>query len=285
MAHETRWLIRTLPTASAVLCSVALALAVLGAESCSALNPAFVDVVLPGGTASTIDNAPGHVVIQFVNNAEVDERLIAYVTSDDGGDLDLTDLERRQLRPRVRLRVQVTFTDGSVNIVEFVDGSARLVDQAFDVTALPDLNQNDLTNAVVLCDVAAVEIAPQTDIEVFVPVPLVQYEIVEVVDANEIVVGVTPVARQQLPPQFRPLQVDEIDEDGNVLVRRNIGVRDVPSPIPEPLCGSVVTIVMNGVLSVPFLDEFGIEFPSFDQDDASSVGGIGGRYEFVVGVR
>lgn len=285
MTHETRWLIRTLQTASAFLCSVALAVSLLGAGSCSAFNPAFVDVVAPGGAASTIDNAPGHVVIQFVNNAEVDERLIAYITSDDGGDLDLTDLERRQLRPRVRLRVQVTFTDGSINIVEFVDGSARLVDQAFDVTALPDLNQNDFSNAVVLCDVARVEIAPQTDIDVFVPVPLVQYEIVEVVDANDIVVGVTAVAREVLAPQFRPLQVDQTDADGNVLVRRNIGVRDVPSPIPEPLCGSVVTIVMNGVLSVPFLDEFGIEVPSFDQNDDSSVGGIGGRYEFVVGVR
>lgn len=285
MTHETRWLIRTLQTASAFLCSVALAVSLLGAGSCSAFNPAFVDVVAPGGAASTIDNAPGHVVIQFVNNAEVDERLIAYITSDDGGDLDLTDLERRQLRPRVRLRVQVTFTDGSINIVEFVDGSARLVDQAFDVTALPDLNQNDFSNAVVLCDVARVEIAPQTDIDVFVPVPLVQYEIVEVVDANDIVVGVTAVAREVSAPQFRPLQVDQTDADGNVLVRRNIGVRDVPSPIPEPLCGSVVTIVMNGVLSVPFLDEFGIEVPSFDQNDDSSVGGIGGRYEFVVGVR
>lgn len=264
---------------------MALAVSLIGAGSCSAFNPAFVDVVVPGGTGSTIDNAPGHVVIQFVNNAEVDERLIAYITSDDGGNLDLTDLERRQLRPRVRLRVQVTFADESTNIIEFVDGSARLVDQAFDVTALPDLNQNDLTNAVVLCDVSRVEIAPQTDIEVFVPVPMVQYEIVEVVDANDIVVGVTPVAREVLAPQFRPLQVDQIDEDGNVLVRRNIGVRDVPSPIPEPLCGSVVTIVLNGVLSVPFLDEFGIEVPSFDQNDASSVGGIGGRYEFVVGVR
>ena len=53
---------------------------------CGAFNPAFLSTFFPGGAAqfSTLDNAPGHVVIGFVNNAEVDERLLAYLESPEG---------------------------------------------------------------------------------------------------------------------------------------------------------------------------------------------------------
>ncbi len=253
--------------------------------SCSAFNPAFVDVVAPGGGGANIDNAPGHVVIQFVNNAEVNERLLSFLESDEGGGLVLTDAEKRDLRPRLRMRLLITFTDGSQTTVELIDGSSNLVSPLFDTAAEPDLDQNDLDNAVVLCDVARVEVLPDSDIEVFIPVPLEQYEIVEVVNENDVVVGLQAVLRQFILPQFSPLEVDGIDMDGNVVVQRNIGIRDVLSPVNNLLCGSVVTIVLEGELSVPFLDQFNIEEPSFDQDDPQSVGSIGGRYQFIVGVQ
>lgn len=256
------------------------------AASCSAVNPAFVDVLVPdGGNIAPIDNAPGHVVIQFVNNAEVNDRLLGFLESAEGGGLILTPDERRELRPRVRIRYLVTFVDGSQTEFEFVDGSQALVSPIFDADSEPDLNQNDLDNVVVLCDVQRVELSPGSAIEVFVPSPIEQYEIVEVENDSGVIVGTTPVLREVFLPQFAPLQVDEIDDDGNVLVRRNIGIRDVPAPVDNLLCGSVVTIVLEGELSVPFLDSEGINRPSFDQDDESAVGSIGGRYEFIIGVQ
>ena len=80
------------------------------------------------------------------------------------------------------------------------------------------------------------------------------------------------------------LEADETDVDGNVILRRNIGVRDVPSPAINPLCGSVITIVVDGVLSVPFLDEV-TDAPSYDRDDVATQATIGGRYEFRVAVQ
>lgn len=259
---------------------------VMLAASCSAVNPAFVDVLVPGGgNLAPIDNAPGHVVIQFVNNAEVNDRLLGFLESAEGGGLILSSEERRQLRPRVRIRFLVTFVDGSQTEVEFVDGSRALVSPIFDADTEPDLNQNDLDNVVVLCDVQRVELTPGSFIEVFVPSPIEQYELVEVVNINGVVIGTTAVRREIILPQFTPLGVDVIDVDGNVVVRRNIGIRDVPAPVDDLLCGSVVTIVLEGELSVPFLDVAGINRPSFDQDDESAVGSIGGRYEFIIGVQ
>jgi len=255
----------------------------LGLGSCDSLNPAFVGVLDPDGTGmfATMDNARGHVVIAFVNNTQVDERLVAFMEAD--GSLNLTPAEKQALKPRMRLRVQVTFTDGSAQTIEFIDGSRNLVDRSFDAEALPDLNQNDLSNAVVVCDVASVLIEPGTDIEVFIPVPLEQYGQEEVFDAEG-----NPVTRYTLrgeeSPRFRRLEIDEADEDGNVTVQHNIGRRDAPSPAMNPLCGSVVAIVVDGVLAVPFLDEASSR-PSYNLDDNATVSRIGGRYEFRVTVQ
>jgi len=85
-------------------------------------------------------------------------------------------------------------------------------------------------------------------------------------------------------PEFRPLDVDTVDADGNTVVMQNIGIRDVPAPVLLPQCGSVISIVLNGILDVPFLT--GVDDnPSFDQDDFRTVARIGGRYEFIVSVR
>ena len=124
--------------------------------------------------------------------------------------------------------------------------------RAFDADVFPDLNQNDLNNAVVLCDVSRIEIEPGSDIEVFLPVELARYNFREIQDPGEAGAVGTYVLQESIPPRFRSLETDETDADGNIVVRRNIGVRDVPAPVPNPVCGSVVPIIMNGVLSVPF---------------------------------
>jgi len=255
---------------------------VLLTAGCSAFNPAFVNLIDPTGTAglATLPNPPGHVVLTFVNNAEVDERLLEFLASR----LNLTDAQKRNLRPRVRFRVRITFTDGTFQTVEFINGSRNLVDPAFDASAFPDLNQNDLNNVVAVCDVASIQIEPGTNIEVFLPVELVGFELVEVTNPGGNTVTTTFVERQRTLPQFRALQVDTVDEDGNIILRRNIGVRDAPSPTPNVVCGSVVAIVVDGVLSVPFLEGIS-DLPSFDIDDVDTVASIGGRYEFTVSVQ
>lgn len=262
-------------------------LALTGAvlSGCGAFNPAFVDLIDQSGEGrfATLDNAPGHVVVQFVNNAEVDESLVAYLESADGGGLVLTNAEKRALRPRVRMRIRVTFVNGIQTIFEFVDGSTRLVDPRFDTQAVPDLNQNDLDNSVVLCDVARVEVDPTSSIEVFVPVSLRVYELVQTTGVGGNITTEFQL-RDTLPPAFRALAQDQVDERGNVVLQANVGIRDFPAPVPGPLlCGSVVAIVMNGTLRVPFLR--GVDNnPSYDRDAAAVVAGIGGRFEFEVAV-
>ncbi len=245
----------------------------------SLFGAGFVDLISPG--SATINNSTGHVVLAFVNNAEVDERLVEYLTTTGG--LTLTNAERRELRPRVRFRIRVTYSNGNVNSFEFVSGSRKLIDQRFDADAYPDLNQNDLDNTVVLCNVARVELDPSASIEVFVPVELITYQSREIQNQQGGAVLVYQVQGRSAP-QFRPLVPDTVDADGNTLLRANIDVRDVPGPVVNPSCGAVVSVVMGGVLRVPFLENVDDD-PSFDAADAATIAGIGGRYEFTVGVR
>ena len=194
----------------------------------------------------------------------------------------LTDAEKRSLRPRLRFRVLITFSNGSVLPIEFIDGSTKLIDQSFNAQLIPDLNQNDLDNTVVVCDVARVELLPGSPIEVFMPVEITEWEqVITTVGDDQFI---TFTIEQEHPPQFTPLEVDQIDFDGNVVLRQNIGVRDVPAPVDNLLCGSVVAIIINGTLSAPFLD--GVDDgPSYDNGDLQTVAGIGGRFEFIVTVR
>ncbi len=250
---------------------------------CTAFNPAFVNLLSNGGSAgfATLPNAPGHVVVALANQTEIDERLLTFLTQK----LNLTDAQKRTLRPRIRMRLRVTYVDGTFQTLEFIDGSRNLVDPSFDAQAFPDLNQNDLNNAVVLCDVARVEVEPGTNIEVFLPVELIQYQLVESTTAAGGTIFTSFQRRGSLPPQFRTLRIDEVDADGNVTLQRNIGVRDVPSPTPNVICGSVVAITIKGTLAVPFLDPISSNTPSYDVDDAATIARIGGRYEFIVTVQ
>lgn len=247
----------------------------------SIFNPAFTDLIDSSGQSATLNNTSGHVVIAFVNNAEVDEGLVDYLTS--SGGLNLTNAERRSLRPRIRMRLLVTFANNNTNSFEVVSGSKSLIDQNFDAEAFPDLNQNDLDNVVVLCDVARVEVDQNSPIEVFVPVQMIEYQSREIETQEG---GTTLVYEtvQTINPQFRSLQADQTDADGNTLLRANIDIRDLPGPVVNPGCGGVVTVVLNGVLSVPFLTGVDDD-PSYDGNDAATVAGIGGRYEFMISVR
>lgn len=251
---------------------------------CSAFNPAFLNVIAgDDASAASVPNPPGHVVVSLVNNAEVAEQVITCLESAECGCLEdevcealqLTDAQKRALRPRVRLRVRVTFRDGTSQLIEYVDGSKDLVKPNFNATALPDLNQNDLNTVVTVCEVASVEVV--NPIEVFVPIAWSRFELVDPTDNAP---AFTRTAGQQVP-QFVNLQVDDVDEDLNTLVRRNIGLRDAPATVTNPLCGSVVAITINGALSVPFFEGR----PGFNQDDQEQEASVGGRYEFSVSVQ
>lgn len=243
---------------------------------CGALNPAFLSLVDPTGTGSvpSSSSAAGHVALQVVNKTVLDERLLGYLAER----LPLTDAQLRALRPRIRMTLQVGFVDGTLQTIEFITGSRGLIDPAFDAQAFTDLSQNDLDNAVVLCDVAFVQLAPGSSIEVFMPVELLGFELVEV-ELPGGGLATTFELRTRTAPQFRTLQVDEIDDRGEVTERRNIGVRDVLSPVANLRCGSVVGVIIDGALTVPFLDGISAD-PSFDIEDEETVNQIGGRYRF-----
>jgi hypothetical protein len=181
------------------------------------------------------------------------------------------------------MRVQITFADGSSQVVEFVDGTRSFVQPGFDAQSVPDLNQNDLNHVVARCDVARVEAAPGSPIEVFMPVELLGFELVEGTGPGGGTVN-TYEERTQIAPAFIDLQVDDLDEDGDVILRRNVDVRDTVTPVANVLCGSVIGIKMSGVLTAPFLD-VASDAPSFDIDDENTIAGIGGRFEFNVSVQ
>jgi len=257
---------------------------VVAAAGCSAFNPAFLNLIAPGGGDGfvTLPNSPGYVVLALIDNATIDETLVSYLNP-----LivpPLTSAEILNLHPRVRLRLRITYSDGTFQTIEMIDGSTNFVDPTFDAQALPDLNQNELTNVVARCDVASIALEPGTNIEVFVPVPLIGFQLVQTTTGTT--VNNEFQRRTLIPPQFRALQVDDLDPDGNVTLRRNIDARDVLSPTTNIVCGSVVAVVVDGVLSVPFLKNVpDNSAPSFDQDDAATVATIGGRFEFRVSVQ
>lgn len=272
-------MLTTVARLSAAFLGCAIALAAAG---CSAFNPAFLNLIAPSGGDAfiTLPSPPGFVVLALVNNAQVDESLVSFLDQR----LNLTGPQLDELRPRVRMRLRITYSDGTFQAVEMIDGSGNFVDPSFNAQSLPDLNQNDLTNVVARCDVASISLEPGTNIEVFVPVPLIGFQLIEVTVGN--VVSSVFQPRTQILPQFRALQVDDVDADGNTILRRNIDVRDVLSPTTNVVCGSVVAVVVDGVLSVPFLRGVADnDAPSFDQDDAATVASIGGRFEFRVSVQ
>lgn len=248
---------------------------------CGVFSSSFLSLLDPAGTGvgATVDQPPGFVVITFANNAEIDEQLLSYLESSAGGGLVLTDEQKIALRPRVRLTVRITFTDNSILDVEFISGSADFVQPLFLAQSAPDLNQNDLETIVAVCDVQSVALRPGSPIEVFIPVQLTQLGLLAVTGGFG--GDVTGVFLDQgfITPRFRELRIDGPGPDG-IEIRQNIGVEDLPGPIQNPLCGSVIGITLDGTLSVPFHPSRTV--PSFDQDSPIEIGTIGGRFEFRV---
>lgn len=255
-------------------------------------SPSFVNLIDPDGSANipTFDTGPGHVVVALVNNTRVDERLLNWLEST--GRLNVTPAERAELRPRVRIRARITFArdqndpddlagvNQRAQVVEFVDGSRNLVDATLADTSAGDLNQDNLDNVVVLCQVESVVLEPGADIEVFIPVEVGTFQQTNVIDINGNPDTIT-TRIATTPPGFRVLAQDD------AMIQRNIDPRDLPSPVISPLCGSVIAIVIEGTLSVPFLDgvpEAGGR-PSFLDTDIQTQARIGGEYEFRVSIQ
>jgi hypothetical protein len=272
--------------AGLVLVSLLLGAAAAGfTVGCDALNPAFLEAVLPAEaqTQRTTENVRGHVPIFFINRTQFDGQLLDYLVS-----IGVVDATVADLRARVRLRVNVEFINGVTLPFEFMDGS-QVVQGSVDIggqaqfvgTLPPDLLEPDLTNQVVQCDVAGVEVVSGT-IEVFVPVFLKEIRIEPGAQGTQ----PTRQLQQVIPPGFRALQVDDVDDRLNIVVTRNIGIRDQPGPVIDVVCGSVVAFILEGTLEVPFVqDENGALVPGYLDTDTASEATIPGRYRVITTTR
>lgn len=259
---------------SVVLVGLGLALA-----GCDALNPAFVEVMLPAdripSQVQTADNPRGHVPIFFVSNARFDGALLQYMAAQG---LDVSDAN---LRPRVRVQVTISFSDGTERVMEFLDGaqlsqSATVVEGETEVAVIPpDLARPSLNNQVAQCDVSSVVVAPNA-IEVYIPVFWGEFEQVDIQD-----VGIEIRLTELYPPQFYVLQVDEVDTSGDTVTLRNIGVRDVAGPILNLTCGTVVLYSLEGTLQTPFVGGF----PGYFGENEAAVAAFPGRFAVKTQVR
>jgi len=286
-AHLFGW-----PSAHLVL-AAAGALLMTGSGCSSIFNPAFINLVAtPVPDASgrvpsiTIDNAPGHIVVVFINNTQFDQNLLDYF---DSIGVDTND---PNLRPRVRVRVDIQYVNGNTTTFEFIDGSAIVqssvqTDEGTQVNPLVpiDLVENDLTNIVTVCDVSIVQPgggigSAQTSVEVFVPafLKVVTVLVTDLVTDRELA--------ETISPSFVPLRADEVDANFNVTLQRNFDIRDVPVPATDLLCGTVVGFTLNGTLRVPFVqDELGAVVPGYVDSDVTAEASVPGRYDFATTVR
>lgn len=260
---------------------VTLAAVTLAVPGCDALNPAFVDFlgnsIAPGTVTPIGPPSSGHVVVALRNNTVFDEQLLESLVQNG---LDRTLLDDPDLRPRVRMRLRITFTNNESLDVEFNDGSSTIVDPRIDASMFPDLVETPQDNVVVQCDVARVDLLQLPS--VFVPA---FFETIRINPGDED----QPPFREQVntaPPQYVRLQVDDVDEFGNTVLQRNIDIRDLPAPAIGPNCGSVVTITMSGTLRLPFeVNEFGAEVPGVLDTNNLALAASPGRYRVVVGIR
>ncbi len=302
---------RVLLTAGAAML-LGPALAGCELNTASLFNPAFVDVVASGDGANelaTINNAPGHVPVMFVNNTRFSAQLTSYLEALNadrrlsGVDPLSTDLSN--LRPRLRVPVRVTYANAedSVLTFEFIDGDGVVEVDTFSeedetgeedaglVTEAPTdprLTERDLTRLVATCDVARVEVLESA--QVFVPV-FVRTIDIETPEFG----GRIRVVEQIDPPQFRPVLVDELNDDFSITLLRNFSFEDGPAPAENLRCGAVVGIVLSGTVAVPFTgpetnasDEFiqnQDEVPGFINTDNAAEASIPGRYRFDTTVR
>ena len=264
-------------------------------------NSAFVDILDAEGTGqnATIDNAEGHIPVIFVNKTRFSPQLARYLEDLNaarrlsGADPTQTDL--RDLRPRLRVRVRVTFENEAFLTFEFVDGDGIVEIDVRDTdvdTGAPDLPQdprlteNDLTRMVAACGVVGVEI--EGDPQVFLPV----FTRTIRVDVGDESGEQTRILVTTAPPGFMPVLPDEVDAEVNVTLLRNYGVREAPPTAANLRCGTMVGIAISGTVGVPFTapedepeDEFieeHSEVPGFVDTDAQSQASMPGRFSFLV---
>jgi hypothetical protein len=202
------------------------------------------------------------------------------------------------LRPRVRVRVQVSFENGDVVQYEFVEGDGVFeielrpeeeIDLGIPPTPVdPNLTENTLSRLVAACDVARVELIGNAQVFVPVFVRTIRVEVGDLAQQTRTLVSTDN-------PQFRPILPDDVDENLNVVLARNYGVREAPAPALNITCGSMVGIVLSGTVGTPFTapednpeDEFIAEqatVPGFVDTDIPAEASIPGRFEFLVTVQ
>jgi hypothetical protein len=283
--------------------SAALTVGGLGCST-AMFNDEFVELFDAEGTGqfASVDNATGHVPVIFVNRLQYSPQLVTYLEALNeerrlsGVPDTVTDLST--LRPRVRMRVTVAFENGEIAEYEFIDGDGVFEielreeeeeDLGIPITPVdPNLTANTLSRLVCACDVLAVTIL--LDPQVFVPVNVrtIRVEVGDLAQQTRTLV-VTDT------PQFRPILPDEVDENLNTTLARNYGVREAPAPAIDITCGSMVGIVLSGVVSIPFTrpednpeDEFIAQrdrVPGFVDTDIPAEASIPGRFEFLISVR
>lgn len=270
------------------------AVPLVASTGCSSIfNPSFINLVATPVVDSTgrvpsitLDNAPGHVPVVFINNTRFDQNLLDYFQSIG---IDTSD---DNLRPRVRVRTDIRYVNGNTITLEFIDGSdivqnsVQTSEGAQQNPLVPrDLVENDLTNIVAICDVSIVQPGggideAGTSVEVFVPAFLKEVQIV----VNDLVT--TRELNETIQPQFVALQQDEVDDNRNIILQRNFDIRDAPVPATNLLCGSVVGFTLSGTLRVPFVqDELGAVVPGYLDTDTAAQASIPGRFEFITNVR
>ncbi len=247
----------------------------------SVLSPAFMDYFAspsPGqtGTVSgySMDNAPGHVPLFLINNTRFSQSLLDYLESTG------VDISDPSLRPRVRVRVNIEYTNGNTNTVEFLDGS-DIVQGDLDTNTLivpPELTEYTLTNMVGVCDISRIE--PE-QVEVFVPVWLTRIEYVEGSD-NVLYRAISGL----VSPRFVVLEADELDDDNNVTLLRNFDVRSAPVPVNDVQCGAVVGFTISGTLTTTFDTINGTSFfPGYLLEDTVGQASNPGRFKFTTSIR
>lgn len=258
-----------------------LAAVSLTAISCDSLNPSFVEVIggQPDGPVSR-----GHVAVVLANGTTFNQQLLEFMVAEG---LDPSIMETPNIRPRIRVRVLITFTNGGVTTVELVEGTPGIIQGGFDPSAFVDITDGDLNNYIIQCDVARVDVISA---EVFVPV---EFRTFREDDTNLIVVGGVLqnqfVVDQTEQPQFLALRRDDLDGFGNILVRRNFDVREAPAPALDLLCGTVVGLELRGQLDVSFFTGLveGAQqtVPGVDVEDLAARASHPGRFEFLTSVR
>lgn len=211
----------------------------------------------------------GLLLVEFVNEARIDESLYPFLLRD----------PTEVLRPRFRFGLRVTFADGSDLVYRLTSGTPGIVQAPFQPNDFPDILGPDLFPIHFPCEnVRRVEI--DSTIDVFLPVRLYGYEFVEPQgDGGQVFHRYE--LRDTTPPNFHRLEVDDVDVDGNVLMLRNVGVRDLPAPVVNPLCGTTIVFRVDGTLDAPTLATVEQQ-PAYDRDDLAAVARLGGRYAFRV---